>query len=150
MDANATTILIADANADTRAALMWILLSEGFWVEPVSNGLDAAAALETEPPAVAIIDLYLPGFNGRTLIERMSGSERLRDVPIIAMASEAPWSPLPEGVVFLKKPCAAAQVLAAIDELLGDGIRRFFSGERPFKHPTSREPAFRAGAFRGR
>ena len=132
MDPTATTVLIADSDPETRAALMWVLLSEGFWVEPVSNGLDAAAALEGDLPSVAIIDLYLPGFNGRTLIERMRNNERLRAVPILAIAKESPWAALPPGVPFLCKPCEPSLLLDAIEDLVGDKVRRFFSGDRPF------------------
>ena len=112
---------------------MWILLSEGFWVEPVSNGLDAAAALEQELPDVALIDLYLPAFSGRQLIERMRGSDRLRSVPIIALAPEAPWAKLPPGVSFLRKPVEPATLIACIDELVGGDAKRVFSPERPFR-----------------
>jgi DNA-binding response OmpR family regulator len=150
MDPDATTVLIADANPDTRAALMWVLLSEGFWVEPVANGLDAAAALEADPPDVAIIDLSLPGFSGRSLIERMRASDRLGHVPIIAISSEPPWTPLPAGVPFLQKPCAPNQVLAVIHDTVGDNIRRFFSGGRPFKQTIERDRGSVAGHYRGR
>jgi DNA-binding response OmpR family regulator len=135
-------ILIADGDPDSRAVLVWCLLSEGFWVEPVSNGFDAAVALEqTGLPSVAIIDLDLPTLNGRKLIEGMCQSERLAGVPIIATGARQPSAPLPEGVVFMRKPCDPRMVLIKVRELGGERLRSFF--------PSRAGRARQAGRARG-
>jgi DNA-binding response OmpR family regulator len=124
-------ILIAEGDKDARAAAMWCLLSEGFWVDPVSNGFDAAVALEAPaPPDVAIIDLGLQGFDGRRLIEEMRASPRLRGVPIIATGFIEPFAPLPRGVAFLKKPCDPTQLVATVRRL-GGSLTSFFPSRRP-------------------
>ena len=131
MDRTATKILIADGDSDSRASLMWVLLAGGFWVEPISNGLDVAPALEADLPHVAIIDLYLPGFSGRHLIERMRSTERLRDVPILAIAKERPWAALPPGVAFLCKPCDPQALLDTVEDLARGGAGTMVSMTRP-------------------
>jgi DNA-binding response OmpR family regulator len=120
-------ILVADGDRDARAAIMWCLLSEGFWVDPVANGFDAAVALEAPgPPDLAVIELGLHGFNGRRLIEGMRSSDRLRHVPIIATSNVEPYAPLPHGVAFLKKPCNFERLLDLVRELGGQSLKSIF------------------------
>jgi DNA-binding response OmpR family regulator len=115
---NRPRILVAEGGTEQRAFFVWGLLAQGFWVEPVSNGFDAAVALESPvPPDLAIIDLYLPGFDGRRLIESMRQSPRLQQVPIIVTAFSAPFAPLPPGVAFLTKPCSIEALVAKVGEV---------------------------------
>jgi CheY-like chemotaxis protein len=128
---------------------MWCLLSEGFWVDPVANGFDAAVALEApEPPDLAVIDLGLQGFDGRRLIEGMRASDRLRQVPIIATGFTAPYAPLPPGVAFLRKPIDLPRLLLAVREL-GHDLRTFFPSRRaPRPAPVAEQPLLRRTAKR--
>jgi DNA-binding response OmpR family regulator len=131
-------ILIAEGDKDARAAAMWCLLSEGFWVDPVSNGFDAAVSLEAGAPDLAIIDLGLQGLGGRRLIEEMRASERLKGVPIIATGLTAPFAPLPAGVAFLKKPCDLERLVSTVRQLGGGRLRSFFPSRqpRPLRRPV--------------
>jgi DNA-binding response OmpR family regulator len=140
-------ILIAEGDKDARAAVMWCLLAEGFWVDPVANGFDAAISLEAgRPPDLAIIDLGLQGFGGRRLVEQMCGSDRLKDVPIIATGLTEPYAPLPAGVVFLKKPCNLEQLVRTVRELGRGSLRSFFPSKRPrAADPLPHQTARRAG-----
>jgi DNA-binding response OmpR family regulator len=116
-------ILVAEGGTEQRAFFVWGLLAQGFWVEPVSNGFDAAVALESPvAPDLAIIDLYLPGFDGRRLIESMRQSQRLQQVPIIVTAFSGPFAPLPPGVAFLTKPCSIDALVAKVREVGGARI----------------------------
>jgi DNA-binding response OmpR family regulator len=124
-------VLIADGDPESRAALMWCLLAHGFCsVDPVSNGLDAGVSLENPgPPDLAIIDLGLPGLDGRTLIEGMLASERLKTVPIIAIGATAPFAPLPPGVLFLEKPVRLVELVAALRVLGVEGLQDLDTSE---------------------
>lgn len=114
MNAKMGKVLIADSEPESRAALMWFLLSKDFRVEAVSNGLDAAAALDHGFPDVAIVSLYLPVFDGRRLIDHMRGSPRLCRVPIVATGPARPFAPLPAGVEFRLKSASPSEYLEAI------------------------------------
>ena len=128
---NRPRILVAEGGSEQRAFLMWGLLAKGYWVEPVSNGFDAAVALENPvAPDLAIVDLYLPGFDGRRLIESMRQSERRRRVPILVTAFSGPYAPLPPEVGFLKKPCSIAALLAKVREIGGHRVRDTVAGYR--------------------
>jgi CheY-like chemotaxis protein len=123
----ATRVLLADGDADTRSVVLWCLLKEGFWVDPVANGLDAAAVLDLEKPDVAIIDLALPVFDGRRLIERMRSDARLRAVPVVAIARTAPTNAVPPDVAaFLRRPFAPEAIVKTVLRTLGGYASRFW------------------------
>jgi DNA-binding response OmpR family regulator len=125
-------ILIAEADRDSRSAVMWCLLAEGFWVEPVANAFDAALALDrADLPDLAIIDLGLPGLPARKLIEKLRTSPRLQQIPIIATSFTEPIVKLPPGVAFLKKPCNPEVLLARVRALLGPESKSALRTERP-------------------
>lgn len=148
-----TRVLVADGDKESRAAIIWCLLSEGYRVDPVSDGFAAAAAMEHPPfPTVAVIDLGLQGFNGRRLIEHMRLSPRLRQIPILATGFVEPFAPLPRGVTFLKKPCNGELLLARIRQMGSEALTSFFPsksfhGDRrtpPLGAPTFSHPAHAA------
>ncbi|MEO5767906.1 MAG: hypothetical protein ABIS92_06110 [Polyangia bacterium] len=134
-----TRILIAEGDGDSRLALSWCLLSEGYHIDPVSDGFSAAAALEQpDLPAIAIVDLGLQGLGGRRLIEHILSSPRLRSIHIVATGFFEPFAPLPAGVIFLKKPCDGEVFLRTIRALGGEGLRSFFPSRR--EHALSQPP----------
>jgi CheY-like chemotaxis protein len=125
-------ILVADGERDSRAAVIWCLLAEGYRVVPVSDGIAAAAALERPPlPAAAVIDLGLQGFSGRRLIEHLRSSPRLQAIPIIAIDLTEPYAPLPAGVAFLRKPCDGDLLLARLRQMGRDNLKSFFPSRQP-------------------
>ena len=142
-------VLIADAEGDSRSALMWFLLSADFRVEAVSNGLDAAAALDNDAPDVALISLHLPVFDGRRLIDHMRSSPRLCRVPVVAMAPSTPFAPLPGGVAFLKKGSKPEEILTVIAQTThGQFVNVPRDGESPVAtvlSPALARPLVRPG-----
>jgi DNA-binding response OmpR family regulator len=113
-------VLLAEGNADARSALMWCLAAERFWVEPVSNGFDAALAFDREElPDVAIIDLGLSGVSGRQLIDHAINSQRLAGIRLIATSTSPLLLPLPPRVGFVKKPCRPAVLAEEVRSMLG-------------------------------
>lgn len=138
-----TRILIAEGDADLRLALTWCLLSEGYHIDPVSDGFSAAAALEQpDLPAIAIVDLGLQGLGGRRLIEHILSSPRLRSIRIVATGFVEPFAPLPAAVTFLKKPCDGEVFLRTIRALGGEGLRSFFPSRREHALSQPRSPSF--------
>jgi CheY-like chemotaxis protein len=131
------TVLIADGDPDSCAALMWCLLDQGICiVDPVNNGLDAAVSLENPgPPDLAIIDVGLPGLSGRRLIEAMRASDRFRSVPIIATGTEAPFGPGAPDIVFIPKPVRRVDLVAAI-YVLGLESMFAFDQAKPTREPV--------------
>lgn len=69
------SIIICDDNVDASLTLETILRAGGHQVETVHDGLKALERAGTQPPAVMIIDLGMPGLNG------FETAERIRQLP---------------------------------------------------------------------
>lgn len=121
--AAARSILLAEDDEALAALLHDVLVSAGFRVSVVHDGL---AALEVESPGLAILDVNLPGISGYQvchLLRRVHG-ERL---PIIFVSGERTESfdrvagLLLGGDDYLVKPFAPDELLARVGVLVGRG-----------------------------
>ncbi len=55
----------------------------------LQDSAEGLAYLQARPPAVALIDLVMPGMDGMELIRRLRADERTRDLPAIMLSSES-------------------------------------------------------------
>jgi len=78
-------ILLADDEATFRETLKKILQEEGMEVMAVGNGTDAIKAIIKQPPAIAILDIQMPGADGiKVLREIMRIRPQTRVIMITA------------------------------------------------------------------
>ena len=76
---------------------------------------------QKEPPDLAVLDVSLPGMDGRTLAKRIRSDERTRDVRLVFLTASVD----PEEIAaakevsdaYLTKPFVASALLATIDKL---------------------------------
>lgn len=115
MDFAAGTILVVEDDSDTREALCEFLEQSGYNVRPAENGLSALHEIRTcdEPPALILLDLFMPVMDGYDFLRRMGNEGRIQRVPIILMTGD-PWAP-PSGVnAILTKPIKAEILLRTV------------------------------------
>jgi DNA-binding response OmpR family regulator len=79
------TILVAEADAALAALLIEVLGDEGYVVQIAASGADALAALQANRLDLALIDLSLPGMDGRELLS--AARAQPIDVPIVIMTT---------------------------------------------------------------
>jgi CheY-like chemotaxis protein len=60
-----------DDNADLAQSTAWLLEVYGHAVRIAPSGRDALAAVATEPPDVALVDIRMPGMDGHELTRRL-------------------------------------------------------------------------------
>ena len=78
-------ILVVEDNPDAREALVLLLESWGHRVEQAGDGLSGLEAARANPPAVALIDVGLPGIDGYTLARELRGTPNCATVRLIAL-----------------------------------------------------------------
>ena len=78
---NHGTILIAKDDWAIADVLAEMLTDEGYSVQTVANGCEVLAALQGEPPDLALIDLSLPGMSGWEVLSAMRAHQI--DVPVM-------------------------------------------------------------------
>ena len=81
-----TTILVVDDNPATLRMLTAVLRTDGYRVLGAPDALTALELVERESPDLCIVDMILPGLDGRQLARRLRARPELVDVPIIAVS----------------------------------------------------------------
>ncbi len=114
-----STILVVDDDRDIRECISDILTAEGYAVVSATNGLEALAYLETEPPPAAIVlDLMMPVMDGRSFREEQRRHPELAEVPTIVITAHAAACDVMNelGVAMcLSKPLSIQTLLAALE-----------------------------------
>jgi two-component system chemotaxis response regulator CheY len=78
-------ILIVDDDNEILAVERVVLAEGGYSVREAHNGAEALTALETDPPAMIVLDVNMPGIDGPTFAREMR--TRLRHVPLIILTA---------------------------------------------------------------
>jgi two-component system nitrogen regulation response regulator NtrX len=109
-------ILVVDDEADIVNLVVDLLQDEGYKVRSAFNGEMALAAIEQQPPAVILMDMYMPQMTGVMLLEHLK-SNGASHIPVVLMtASPHAAEPLVnENLVdYLAKPFDIDQLLECV------------------------------------
>jgi CheY-like chemotaxis protein len=111
-------ILIADDSPTIRGFVRLVLrsLTAPFELIEVEDGAQAIAAARNAPPALALIDLHMPGTDGLAALRAMRADEdvRLRDLPIFLLTAERDEA--------TREACVAAGATGFIDKPIKPGV----------------------------
>lgn len=109
-------IFVVDDELDEREGLKELLEPE-YVVLPARNGTEALARMRgITAPAVAIIDLVLPGMNGWELIAAMKRDPTLSRIPIIVVSGNS-REPVAGADRQFEKPYALESLVVAVKQL---------------------------------
>lgn len=90
MSVAAPRILVVEDDRDIREALVMWLEIQRYEVAQAADGLDALAALQTQPlPDLILLDMLMPRMNGWELVDaiRKDPSSTIAKIPIIAVTA---------------------------------------------------------------
>jgi PAS domain S-box-containing protein len=117
------TILVVDDQQSIRRLTSELLGNLGYRVLAAATGEEAVQVAEAEPGAIdlLLLDIVLPGMNGREVAERVLA--RRADARVLYMSGYMDDTPLRAGVrsrraAFLEKPFRFEQLVAKIEEVL--------------------------------
>jgi two-component system, OmpR family, phosphate regulon response regulator PhoB len=82
-------VLVVDDDEGVRTGVTWALEADGFSVEAVQDGVRALEMIESDPPALVVLDLSLPGISGLDILRRVRQREERDDsfrLPIIVLS----------------------------------------------------------------
>jgi chemosensory pili system protein ChpA (sensor histidine kinase/response regulator) len=116
-------IMVVDDSITMRRVAERTLLRNGFRVSTAKDGMDALGKLQTEFPAVVLLDIEMPRIDGFELATYMRNSEKLKVVPIIMITSRSGEKHRARaeqiGVErYMIKPYQEDQLIQSIHELL--------------------------------
>jgi PAS domain S-box-containing protein len=117
-------VLLVDADVNQHTILGDYLQRQGWEVVHCDRSETALATLDTRPPALAIVDVHLPGISGLELIARLRAAPETKLLPIIAIAALATHDSAQRcravgANLFLAKPIALRALSEHIQQLTG-------------------------------
>ena len=84
-----TSILVVEDNPDNLKLLAWALQDAGYEFAAVDSAEKALALLEEEVFDLVLMDILLPGMNGKEAARRLRRDPRFASLPIIAVTAHA-------------------------------------------------------------
>ena len=82
-DAAVPRVLVADDEAGTLALMADMLAYGGFDVVRARDGLEALVRAREAPPDLALLDVMMPGMDGREVCRQLRADPKLADVPVV-------------------------------------------------------------------
>jgi DNA-binding response OmpR family regulator len=97
---------------------------EGFDVDSAGHGEEALAAASNAIPDVVILDLMMPGMDGREIYDRLRGMPETAEVPVIFLSARGRDDAF-EGVdaLYVQKPFDTVELVEAAKALVESSDR---------------------------
>jgi CheY-like chemotaxis protein len=117
------TVLVVDADTDSRKICRSVLLQSGYSVKEASDGISAWHHASREPPD--LISMEQPGsvYGGRALLDSIRANPGIEDVKVLIVSATAPnsddWLDDDGRERYLPKPVDPDSYLAAVRALIG-------------------------------
>jgi CheY-like chemotaxis protein len=80
-------VLIVDDERANRQLLEIMLEPEGYELLLATNGEEALAMVERQPPDLMVLDVMMPGMNGYVVTSRMKSNPATRHIPVLVLSS---------------------------------------------------------------
>ena len=118
-----TRIMVADDDQDIRDLVVFKLTQAGYDVVAVGDGVAALAAIEADPPWLAILDVMMPGLSGIDVLRRVRANEATKDLDVILLTARSRDSDVDAGFVtgasdYVIKPFSPRELLHRVNVLL--------------------------------
>jgi CheY-like chemotaxis protein len=118
------TILFAEDDEVLLMAYRGHLKKAGYAVTTAEDGLETLKHLSMFEPDLLILDLMMPKFDGKEMLQFISNTPRLGNLPVIVLSSKNLVDAEQEQLMkradryLIKQDCTPTILLAAIEELL--------------------------------
>ncbi|GMA38693.1 response regulator transcription factor [Mobilicoccus caccae] len=119
-------VLVADDDDDIRDLVSFKLGQAGYDVVAVDDGLKAWASMTEELPALAVLDVMMPGLSGLDVLRKVREDERTRNVPVILLTARSRENDVDTGFAsgandYVVKPFSPRELVHRVSTVLGRG-----------------------------
>jgi DNA-binding response OmpR family regulator len=116
-------VVVADDDDDILLLVTTRLRRDGFDVVSARNGTDALALVRERRPAVAVLDIGMPGLDGLEVLEQIRADDELGDVRVLLLTAKAQESDVRRGYeagadAYVRKPFSPTELSARVRELV--------------------------------
>jgi CheY-like chemotaxis protein len=125
----ARKILLADDSVTAQNMGRKILADAGYEVIAVNNGSAALKKIAELKPDLVILDVYMPGYSGLEVCQRLKESQETARIPVLLSVGKLePFKPEEAQRVraegYIVKPFEASELLSALSKLEDKVVRR--------------------------
>ena len=117
-------ILIIEDELSIAQLLSLVLAKAGYEAHVCQSGRDAIAKMKQIHPQLVLLDVMLPGLDGRTIVSIMEEDDDLSNTPIIVTSAlveaEAMFRKFAQVKGFCLKPFVLKDLVTKVKEALGD------------------------------
>jgi DNA-binding response OmpR family regulator len=118
-------ILVADDDDDILLLVTTRLRRDGFDVVAARNGDEALALAKERHPAVAVLDIGMPGLDGLEVLQRIRADDALAGTRVLLLTAKAQESDVRRGYDagadgYVRKPFSPTELSARVRALLDD------------------------------
>ena len=115
-------VLIVEDDQPLRYFYRTVLAMAGFEVREARSGYEAMQSIDSDPPAIVVLDLGLPGFGGRTVLEDLAAQAHTRLIPVVVVTGQTGTAiGRLDAAGLLTKPISADQLVATVRKCLASG-----------------------------
>jgi DNA-binding response OmpR family regulator len=114
-------VLVVEDDAATREALVGVLREAGFPVLASDEGRKALELASVVQPSVVVLDLSMPGMDGREFLERRKAMAAVQDIPVIVVSGASAGDVVADAV--LPKPLDVGILISRVRRLAERGGR---------------------------
>jgi DNA-binding response OmpR family regulator len=116
-------VLVADDDQDILDLITFVLTHSGYEVVGVVDGSAAIAAIEADPPKLAILDVMMPGMSGIEVLQRVRESDANKNLRVILFSVITSESVVAAGFAaganeFIKKPVNLRELMHLVNSFL--------------------------------
>jgi DNA-binding response OmpR family regulator len=116
-------VLVAEDDDDILLLVTTRLSRDGFEVVSARNGIDALELARGRRPAVAVLDIGMPGLDGLEVLEQIRADDDLRGMRVLLLTAKAQESDTRRGYAagadaYVRKPFSPAELSARVHALL--------------------------------
>jgi len=120
---NNRIIVVADDDPDILDLVVYMLTQAGFEAVGVSDGVAALAAIEANPPRLAILDIMMPGLSGIDVLREIRASTKISDLDVILLTARTRDSDVDVGFAagasdYVIKPFSPRELLRRVNGVL--------------------------------
>lgn len=117
-------VLVVEDEPNISEAIRFILRRDGWEVAIEATGTGALARIGAEAPDLVILDVMLPGASGFEILRPLRGQPGTARLPVILLTAKGSAQVREQAMaagasMFIAKPFANAELLAAVRQLVG-------------------------------
>ncbi len=122
------TILIVEDEEDIRELVRYTLEREGHAVVAAETGEQGLAAVRGSRPSLILLDLMLPGLDGKEICRRLKQDEATRSIPVVMLTARGEEADIVAGLElgaddYITKPFSTKVLAARVGAVLRRAAR---------------------------